>query len=86
MILQSLAGLPAFLVYFCTAIVAVVAYRRRAATSSAAIPHQAVRGPALYPIPVRAASPAAVSARLRARSRRIFPAAVDQPAACRTML
>ena len=26
MILQSLAGLPAFLVYFCTAIVAVVAY------------------------------------------------------------
>ena len=26
MILQSLAGLPAFLVYFCTALVAVVAY------------------------------------------------------------
>jgi len=26
MILQSLAGLPAFLVYFCTAIIAVVAY------------------------------------------------------------
>ena len=26
MVLQSLAGLPAFLVYFCTAIVAVVAY------------------------------------------------------------
>src|SRR6476620_8945999 len=26
MILQSLAGLPAFLVYFCTAIVAVVTY------------------------------------------------------------
>src|SRR5258708_18596693 len=26
MILQSLAGLPAFMVYFCTAIVAVVAY------------------------------------------------------------
>src|SRR5450755_4154411 len=26
MILQSLAGLPAFLLYFCTAIVAVVAY------------------------------------------------------------
>lgn len=26
MILQSLAGLPAFLVYFCTAIVAIVAY------------------------------------------------------------
>ena len=26
MILQSLAGLPAFLVYFCTAITAVVAY------------------------------------------------------------
>jgi len=26
MLLQSLAGLPAFLVYFCTAIVAVVAY------------------------------------------------------------
>ena len=26
MILQSLAGLPAFLVYFCTAIVAMVAY------------------------------------------------------------
>jgi putative membrane protein len=26
MILQSLAGLPAFLVYFCTATVAVVAY------------------------------------------------------------
>ncbi len=26
MILQSLAGLPAFLVYFCTGIVAVVAY------------------------------------------------------------
>jgi putative membrane protein len=26
MILQSLAGLPGFLVYFCTAIVAVVAY------------------------------------------------------------
>src|SRR5438445_7294369 len=26
MILQSLAGLPAFLVYFCTAIAAVVAY------------------------------------------------------------
>jgi putative membrane protein len=26
MILQSLAGLPAFLVYFCTAVVAVVAY------------------------------------------------------------
>src|SRR5215813_7743298 len=26
MILQSLAGLPAFLVYFCTAVIAVVAY------------------------------------------------------------
>jgi putative membrane protein len=26
MILQSLAGLPAFLVYFCTALIAVVAY------------------------------------------------------------
>ena len=26
MILQSLAGLPAFLVYFCTAIIAVIAY------------------------------------------------------------
>src|SRR5438105_13299794 len=26
MILQSLAGLPAFLVYFCTAVLAVVAY------------------------------------------------------------
>ena len=26
MVLQSLAGLPAFLVYFCTAIIAVVAY------------------------------------------------------------
>src|SRR6201982_1730634 len=26
MILQSLAGLPAFLVYFCTAIIAIVAY------------------------------------------------------------
>jgi len=26
MILQSLAGLPAFLVYFCTAVVAVIAY------------------------------------------------------------
>ena len=26
MILQSLAGLPAFLVYFCTALVAVIAY------------------------------------------------------------
>src|SRR5712692_3815300 len=26
MILQSLAGLPAFLVYFCTALVAIVAY------------------------------------------------------------
>jgi uncharacterized protein DUF350 len=26
MILQSLAGLPAFLLYFCTAIIAVVAY------------------------------------------------------------
>ena len=26
MILQSLAGLPAFLLYFCTALVAVVAY------------------------------------------------------------
>jgi len=26
MLLQSLAGLPAFLVYFCTAIIAVVAY------------------------------------------------------------
>ena len=26
MILQSLAGLPAFLVYFCTAIIVVVAY------------------------------------------------------------
>ena len=26
MILQSLAGLPAFLVYFCTGVVAVVAY------------------------------------------------------------
>src|SRR6476620_5002665 len=26
MILQSLAGLPAFLVYFCTAIIAVLAY------------------------------------------------------------
>jgi uncharacterized membrane protein YjfL (UPF0719 family) len=26
MILQSLAGLPAFLVYFCTALVAVVAF------------------------------------------------------------
>ena len=26
MILQSLAGLPAFLVYFCTAMIAVVAY------------------------------------------------------------
>jgi putative membrane protein len=26
MILQSLAGLPAFLVYFCTGLVAVVAY------------------------------------------------------------
>ena len=26
MILQSLAGLPAFLIYFCTALVAVVAY------------------------------------------------------------
>src|SRR5260370_984136 len=55
---------------------------RRAATSSAAIPHQAVRRPAPRPIPVQAASRAAVSARLRARSRRIFPAAVDQPAAC----
>jgi hypothetical protein len=58
---------------------------RRAATSSAAIPRQAVRRPALCPIPVRAASRAAASARLRARSRRIFPAAVDQPAACRTV-
>ena len=26
MVLQSLAGLPAFLVYFCTAIIAVIAY------------------------------------------------------------
>lgn len=26
MILQSLAGLPAFLVYFCTGLIAVVAY------------------------------------------------------------
>ena len=26
MILQSLAGLPAFLVYFCTGLVAIVAY------------------------------------------------------------
>jgi hypothetical protein len=26
MILQSLAGLPAFLVYFCTALIAVVTY------------------------------------------------------------
>jgi hypothetical protein len=30
MILQSLAGLPAFLLYFCTGIVAIVAYHRRA--------------------------------------------------------
>jgi hypothetical protein len=58
---------------------------RCAATSSAAIPRQAARRPALRPIPVRAASRAAVSARLRARSRRIFPVAVDQPAVCRTV-
>ena len=63
MILQSLAGLPAFMVYFRTALVAVVAYlfvytrvtpdRPRAATSSAAI-HQAIPRQVRHPIPAQA--------------------------------
>jgi uncharacterized protein DUF350 len=90
MILQSLAGLPAFLVYFCTALVAVVAYLF---VYTRVTPHdefQLIRdndpaaaialGLSLLGFVLPLVSAIAHSANVvdcRMRSRRIFPAAAD---------